>query len=379
MKKYLPALSLALLLVLPPLIGGWIAGEPLADYFRFPTTGGQLIEAPFSAPAFWSLAALIIGALGFIAFMALARPAESGAPAAERYPFPRWGWAAVGLVVTSWALAWSDIPALEPLRRFAFIPLWLGYIALVNALTLRRTGHCLMLDRPLYFAALFPASTLLWWYFEFLNRFTGNWYYSGVETLGPVAYHVGASLAFTTVLPAVLSTRQWLVSHPSLVAHLNRGRPLSRPHDETAVVLLVLFGLASLIGLASWPEYLYPALWLAPLALLTAWQLLAGHQTVFSTIARGDWSRVVIAALAGLACGLFWELWNWGSLAQWHYNLPFIDRYRLFEMPLLGWAGYLPFGVLCVAVADLLVEPFRGASPPPAQKKPFPVKIVIDA
>lgn len=379
MKKHLPLLSLILLLTLPPLVGGWIAGEPLAHYFHFPTTGEALIDAPFSPALFWTLAGIITAIIAFVTFMALARPAESRAPEPERHPFPRWGWAALAVIAGAWWLSWTEIAILEPLRRLTFIPLWLGYIALVNALALKRTGHCLMLDRPLYFAALFPASALLWWYFEFLNRFTGSWYYSGIEPFGPASYHLLASLAFTTVLPALLSTRQLLATHPRLVAHLNRGRPIPAPPGEVTVALLLIFGLASLIGLASWPRWLYPTVWLAPLALLTAWQLLLGRQTIFSAIRNGDWSRVVLAALAGLVCGLFWELWNSGALVQWHYNLPAVDRYRLFEMPLLGWAGYLPFGLLCVAAADLLATPWRNNPVQPAKPKPFPVKIVIDA
>jgi len=55
------------------------------------------------------------------------------------------------------------------------------------------------------------------------------------------------------------------------------------------------------------------------------------------------------AALAALICGFFWELWNIGSLARWHYAIPFVDRYPLFAMPLLGYGGYLPFGLICLA------------------------------
>ena len=58
-------------------------------------------------------------------------------------------------------------------------------------------------------------------------------------------------------------------------------------------------------------------------------------------------------AIAALICGLFWELWNWKSLAHWEYAIPFVHRFELFEMPLLGYAGYIPFGLECVAVADL--------------------------
>jgi hypothetical protein len=29
-----------------------------------------------------------------------------------------------------------------------------------------------------------------------------------------------------------------------------------------------------------------------------------------------------------------------------------VDRFHLFEMPLLGYAGYLPFGWLCALIGD---------------------------
>ena len=68
-----------------------------------------------------------------------------------------------------------------------------------------------------------------------------------------------------------------------------------------------------------------------------------------------------MAALAALICGWFWELWNVRSLAHWEYSIPFVDRFHLFDMPILGYAGYLPFGLECLAVADLfLVRQFSG-------------------
>jgi hypothetical protein len=47
-------------------------------------------------------------------------------------------------------------------------------------------------------------------------------------------------------------------------------------------------------------------------------------------------------------------MWNYGALAQWHYSIPYAQRFRIFEMPLLGYAGYLPFGVMCALVLDLV-------------------------
>lgn len=61
--------------------------------------------------------------------------------------------------------------------------------------------------------------------------------------------------------------------------------------------------------------------------------------------------------MASLINGLFWEFWNHGSnyfVQQpvtnpnfWVYNIPYVDVIHLFsEMPLLGYFGYIPFGVL---------------------------------
>jgi hypothetical protein len=64
----------------------------------------------------------------------------------------------------------------------------------------------------------------------------------------------------------------------------------------------------------------------------------------------------VLVALAGLASGFFWEFWNYGSNAFvpnrnphfWIYDIPYLNVIHVFsEMPLLGYIGYLPFGVQC--------------------------------
>jgi len=56
-------------------------------------------------------------------------------------------------------------------------------------------------------------------------------------------------------------------------------------------------------------------------------------------------------SLAAVICGGFWEMWNMYSLARWVYDVPYVGRFYVFEMPLLGFAGYGPFGWECAAVA----------------------------
>ncbi len=47
-------------------------------------------------------------------------------------------------------------------------------------------------------------------------------------------------------------------------------------------------------------------------------------------------------------------MWNMFSLARWEYTIPFVHALQVFEMPVLGYAGYLPFGLECLAVGDVM-------------------------
>ena len=60
----------------------------------------------------------------------------------------------------------------------------------------------------------------------------------------------------------------------------------------------------------------------------------------------------------GATCGLCWEFWNYWALAKWSYNLPFLgglEHYRYFEMPWLGFLGFLPFALECWVTLNLIV------------------------
>jgi len=272
-------------------------------------------------------------------------------PALRRYPW--WGVTGTGLMLVAWFLAWTRFPWFARLQMLTFSPIWLGYILAVNGLSYRRTGHCLLRDRPRYLLTLFAVSALFWWYFEYLNRFVQNWYYMGVEDLSRWEYVVFATLPFSTVLPAVLSTRELLASVPGLSRGLDNFVRLRVWRPRTAAWAWLLAACAGLCAVGIWPDYLFPLLWVAPLVVFTALQSIRGEQTIFSDLARGNWTNVCLLALSALVCGFFWELWNTHSLARWIYAVPFVGRFRIFEMPLLGYAGYLPFGLECAVVADI--------------------------
>jgi len=89
---------------------------------------------------------------------------------------------------------------------------------------------------------------------------------------------------------------------------------------------------------------------------------LTEQPTLINAIATGDCRRVWRLALAGLVCGFFWEMWNAHSLAHWKYSVPYVQHFEIFEMPILGYAGYLPFGIICGLFADFIMAPAQWCS-----------------
>ena len=56
-------------------------------------------------------------------------------------------------------------------------------------------------------------------------------------------------------------------------------------------------------------------------------------------IRNGRHSRLVNLLISGLVCGLICECWKW------RYNVPILPEVKIFEMPILGFAGFPPFAV----------------------------------
>lgn len=353
-------LGALLLLLLLPLIGIWLTGRPISQYLEFPPMTRYVEHAPFS---WFVFIALVLGmaviTLPFVSRVFGRRKLAPAAPAPVR-PFPYWGWLSVLTGIISWILAWTRFSWFAPFQLYTFTPLWFSYILFINALTFRRTGRCMLTGRPRFFFLLFPVSAVFWWFFEYLNRFVQNWYYVGEESFTKLEYVLLATLAFSTVLPAVLGTYEFLKTRPRVSAGLAGFAPVRickpRAFAWTALVISGV-GLA-LIGVC--PDFLFPLLWLSPLIIITALQAIKGEETIFSPLEKGDWSRIYTLALSALICGFFWEMWNYLSMAKWIYEVPFVSRFKLFEMPALGYFGYLPFGLECALIGDILLRP-RGA------------------
>jgi hypothetical protein len=352
-RFFFKLLILAAMLLGLPVAGVFFAGYPVARYLEFPPRTHYVRHAPFTWVVF-GLYAFLISACAAPFILSLIKSRRNVESSIQRSrPFPWWGWLGFILMAPAWILAWTRWLWFAAFQPHTFTPLWVAFILVINGLCYRRSGHCMMLDRPVFFLLLFPTSSAFWWFFEYLNRFVQNWYYVG-PTFSAWEYFWYATLPFSTVLPSVLGLRDWLASSRWLRQRFDRLMPLQIPRPGLFAVLTLTLSACGLTGIGIWPNVLFPLLWIAPALIIVSLQALMGEAHILSSLAEGNWSEVVAAALAAIICGLLWETWNYFSLAKWEYAIPYVQRYAVFEMPLLGYAGYLPFGLECAVVGSLL-------------------------
>ena len=262
--------------------------------------------------------------------------------------WPAHGWLGLGLMIVFWILNWS----LSGLRtHWGFFPMWLGYCLTVDALVFTRKGSSLLTRSPAAYVGLFLATVPIWWLFEVLNWRTQNWYYQGRQYFTDLQYFVLASLSFSTVMPAVFGTAE-LVSTFDRIKRIRR-RPLVAPKPATLLALFAT-GCLMLVLLLFWPLYFFPFIWISVYLMVDTLNVWLGNRSLIRFIAGGD-LRPVLALWAGcLICGFFWELWNFYSYPKWVYQVPFVDFLHIFEMPLLGYGGYLPFSMELFALYHLI-------------------------
>ena len=108
-------------------------------------------------------------------------------------------------------------------------------------------------------------------------------------------------------------------------------------------------------------------LWTSLVFLLDPINYALGRPSMWRDWQRGWYGRTLACFAGGLFCGFLWEFWNYWALSKWVYHLPFLgwtENYRYFEMPLLGLLGFLPFGIECWVMWQLIRIPLDGLVEP---------------
>lgn len=268
-------------------------------------------------------------------------------PAGAR-AFPARGWIGLALVAAAWWANWG----LDGLRTYwAFFPLWLGYGLTMDALVYQRTGTSLIARSRRRYVGLFLISAPAWWLFELLNLRTQNWTYLGAEHFSPAAYAFWTTLSFTTVMPAVFGTAEWVASF-GFLKRVPSG-PRIVPDRRTTAAFFAA-GWASLILVVLWPRLFFPLVWISLYFILEPLNVWRGRRSLAHYTRTGDWRPILALWLGVLLTAFFWEFWNFFSYPKWIYEVPWGDWLHVFEMPLLGYGGYLPFALELFAMYHLI-------------------------
>jgi len=293
---------------------------------------------------------------------------------------------------------------------------WIGFLLVFDGvLTMRATrfGDASLSpirSRPNRFLAIWLTSIPVWCVFDGVNFYLMHaWTYHGL----PPEFRqrvVGYFVAFAAISPGMFLAAEWfqqigvkrwrttgiafnrkaagsltggvvglIVAATLLILWLNpEGTAAAHAHVGLAwsAALLILPGVIAaivtrhlmwtslVVGAActAWALLVRDAvgnmtLWIGLIFLLDPIVAKLGGVSVLRDWQRGRWGRTASLMLGGAVCGLCWEFWNFWALAKWSYDLPFVgwlEGYRYFEMPLIGFQGFLPFAVECWVMFNLI-------------------------
>lgn len=344
-----------LLALLPVAVSLLYYGHLPAGFGVFPP---QLITAnpPF---LWWYFGIVLVIALAVVALYL--RPSLFGfkgitpQPPAAAAKFPWWGWAGAVVTLFFWYLMWVRVTPFGDLVYYAFSPLWWGFIFVLDGIVYKRNGGVsLASSKPTLLCISAIVSLFGWLFFEFFDYFVNeNWYYPQADILPHKITVAVYLIAYTTVWPAVFQWYNLINTFPKFVARYQDG-----PKVNLKGSWLLAAGFIAMVLMVILPLPMFWMVWIGPFAVFSGILVLLNIDNPITSMAKGNWSPALVIALACFLNGFVWEMWNYGSALDtsiaatnpnyWKYNIPYVYVPRILsEMPVLGYFGYMPFGVLC--------------------------------
>ena len=192
------------------------------------------------------------------------------------------------------------------------------------------------------FIGLFFLSAIFWWVFELMNLRVGNWNYNGLSGVEALGNSIWKTVYFSTVLPAFFETYELVRS-----IHLfDKIKLPKRPKITKRFLHITMFlGVITFVLPLGFPRYFYPLIWLTFFLILDPINYLHKQPSLIGHLKDRKLTIPLSLLLAGIMMGFLWEFWNYWALTKWYYDIPFLNFFKIFEMPVLGYLGYFPFAL----------------------------------
>lgn len=259
----------------------------------------------------------------------------------------------IGLAI----LAVSEVLMLagvEPFTTWFYHLAWWSYIFIVDQAVYQLKGDSLWTKRRREFLVLIPTSVVVWMIFDGINVYLKNWYYVGISHEEWVRW-TGYFIAYGTVLPGIFETTELLEA----LGLYSRSRVKPLPRTTGWYWPFTLTGIIFLFAPMFWPRYFFPLVWGGFIFLLEPILHARGGRSLMREWENGSLRTFCLLLTAGLICGVLWEFWNFWAVSKWVYDIPYVGRLKVFEMPILGFGGFPPFALECYAMTGF-VSLFRG-------------------
>jgi hypothetical protein len=189
----------------------------------------------------------------------------------------------------------------------------------------------------------------VWLVFELFNLRLQNWSYHSLPVEIPLRW-LGYGLAFASVIPALLELS-------TLFQTMFKGKKIPFvPLKTTATTLngSILLGFLLLALCVLFPHLFFPFVWLAFIFLLEPMNYRLGLDSLLADTKKKSGNRILSWLLAGLSAGILWEALNYWAGSHWEYTIPYLNFGRIFQMPVFGYGGFLPFAIEVFAMYTLL-------------------------
>lgn len=276
--------------------------------------------------------------------------------------FPIWFW--IGLILWGGTFVLLVGKFNEPkwILNWALIPLCWGFVFFLDGLVYYISdGNSMLKNRPTELIGLGIMSISGWLIYEYLNFFIEhNWYYPADYLVSTHdKYILYAALGSSGFMPLAFEWYQLLRKSRLLNSKYKHG-PRIRVSKRISFLLLA-GSVVGLIAVPFNPNNLFYFIWLAPVIIMALILEKLSIWTPFTPIKEsGDWTALLVFALTFLAQGVMLECTNYFSArhfsndqfetfnpAFWKYCIPYVHVGKIFEMPVLGYSGYLLFSIHC--------------------------------
>jgi len=217
---------------------------------------------------------------------------------------------------------------------------WWPFILILDSLNYRKSGRSPLFQSIQSFLYMLFLSVGVWLIFELFNLRLQNWSYHGLPAQTWQRW-LGYFLAFSSGIPAILELSvhfQRQLQEKDLSLFRLKNTPVFR-------IACVILGVICFILPLIWPRLFFPLVWLCFFFLIEPLNFRLASACFLEELGRKEWSRFWSWALAGLAAGFCWELFNFWAGSHWEYSLPYLDFGRIFQMPVFGYLGFMPFAL----------------------------------